>query len=301
MKVIFDTDIGTDVDDFIALALLLNSPEVELVGVTCVYGDVLLRARMALKLLQLRGVTDVPVTMGATEPLLGLRPIYWEGHEGQGFLDSQDEALQPASEFAVNFIVRAVMENPGQIHLLCIGPLTNVALALRQEPRLAENLAQLTIMGGAFQRSADVYADYGEHNIVSDPEAAHIVFTSGAPISLIPLDVTTQVRIRREGSARIREGGTPFHAAVADQIDVYPFFAKRGWTFLHDPLAMAAVIRPELVSLTPLHVDVETGGRFAAGVTFMRSPDADWPENARVALEVDVKGFEKFLIERLAR
>ncbi len=301
MKIIFDTDIGTDVDDFVALALLLNSPEVELVGVTCVYGDVLLRARMALKLLRLRGLTDVPVTMGATEPLLALRPIYWGGHEGQGFLGAEDEALQPASEFAVNFIVRAVMENPGQIHLLCIGPLTNAALALRQEPRLAENLAGLTIMGGAFQRSAHVYADYGEHNIVSDPEAAHIVSTSGAPITLIPLDVTLQVRVTSEGSARIREAGTSFHKALADQIDLYPFFASRGWTYMHDPLAMAALIRPQLVSLTPLHVDVETGGRFAAGVTFMRAPDADWPENARVALDVDVEGFEHFLIERLAR
>ncbi len=301
MKVIFDTDIGTDVDDFVALALLLNSPEVELVGVTCVYGDVLLRARMAMKLLRLRGLTDVPVTMGATEPLLALRPIYWGGHEGQGFLGAEDEALQPSSEFAVNFIVRAVMENPGQIHLLCIGPLTNAALALRQEPRLADNLAGLTIMGGAFQRSVHVYADYGEHNIVSDPEAAHIVFSSGAPITLIPLDVTLQVRVTSEGSARIREAGTPFHRALADQIDLYPFFAGRGWTYMHDPLAMAALIRPELLSLTPLHVDVETGGRFAAGVTFMRAPDADWPENARVALDVDVEGFEHFLIERLAR
>lgn len=301
MKVIFDTDIGTDVDDFVALALLLNSPEVELAGVTCVYGDVLLRARMALKLLRLRGLSDVPVTLGATKPLLGARPIYWGGHEGQGFLAAEDAALQPAAEFAVNFIVRTVMDNPGQIHLLCIGPLTNAALALRQEPRLAENLAQLTIMGGAFQRGSDVYADYGEHNIVSDPEAAHIVFTSGAPITLIPLDVTLQVRVRRAGSARIRAAGTAFHRAVADQIDLYPFFADRGWTYMHDPLAMAAVIRPQLVSLTPLHVDVETGGRFAVGVTFMRSPDANWSENARVALEVDVKGFEDFLIERLAR
>ena len=301
MKVIFDTDIGTDVDDIVALALLLNSPETELVGVTCVYGDVLLRARMALKLLRMRGRSDVPVTQGATKPLLGTRPVYWGGHEGQGFLNEDDEALQPASESAVNFIVRAVMDNPGQIHLLCIGPLTNAALALRQEPRLAESLAGLTIMGGAFQRSADVYADYGEHNIVSDPEAAHIVFTSGAPITLIPLDVTLQVRVTSEGSARIRAAGSPFHCALADQIDLYPFFADRGWTYMHDPLAAAILIRPELVSLTPLHVDVETGGRFAAGVTFMRSPDADWPENARVALDVDAKGFEDFLIDRLAR
>ena len=109
------------------------------------------------------------------------------------------------------------------------------------------------------------------------------------------------MRVTSEGSARIRGAGTSFHRALADQIDLYPFFAGRGWTYMHDPLAMAALIRPELLSLTPLHVDVETGGRFAAGVTFMRAPDADWPENARVALDVDVEGFEHFLIERLAR
>jgi len=301
VKIIFDTDIGTDVDDLVALALVLNSPEIELAGVTCVYGDVLMRARMVLKLLRMRGRGDVPVTMGAAAPLLSDRPIYSGAHEGRRFLEAEDEALQPASEFAVNFIVRSVMDNPGQIHLLCIGPLTNAALAFRQEPRLAQNLAGLTIMGGAFQRSADVYADYGEYNIVSDPEAAHIVFSSGTPITLIPLDVTTQVRITSADSARIREAGTPFHQAVADQIDLYSYFADRGWTHMHDPLAMAVLIRPELVSLTPLHVDVETGGRFAAGVTFMRSPDADWPENARVALDVDVKGFEDFLIDRLMR
>ncbi len=301
MKIIFDTDIGTDVDDLVALALVLNSPEIELAGVTCVYGDVLMRARMVLKLLRMRGRGDVPVTMGAAAPLLGDRPIYSGAHEGRRFLETEDEALQPASEFAANFIIRSVMENPGQIHLLCIGPLTNAALAFRQEPRLAQNLAGLTIMGGAFQRSADVYADYGEYNIVSDPEAAHIVFSSGAPITLIPLDVTTQVRITSAGSARIRQAGTPFHQAVADQIDLYSYFAERGWTHMHDPLAATALIQPALVTLSPLHVDVETGGRFAAGVTFMRSPDADWPENARVALDVDVKGFEDFLIDRLTR
>ena len=301
MKVIFDTDIGTDVDDCVALALLLNSPEAELVGITCVYGDVLLRARMTLKLLQLRDVTDVPVLAGATRPLLGARPIYWGGHEGQGLLQPEDEALKPATEFAVNFIVRAVMDNPGGIHLVCVGPLTNAALAFLQEPRLAENLASLVIMGGAFQRSADVYADYGEHNIISDAEAAHIVFTSGAPITLVPLDVTMQVRITQAGSARIRAAGTAFHVAVADQIDVYPPFADRGWTHMHDPLAVAALLEPGLVELETLHVDIETGGRYAAGVTFMRSPDADWPANTQVALAVDVDRFERFLIDRLAR
>ena len=301
MKVILDTDIGTDVDDCIALALILGSPELELVGITCVYGDVQLRARIALKLLQLRGITGVPVMIGAQETLLGLRPIYWEGHEGEGLLQADDANLTPASEFAVNFIVRTVMSNPGDVHLLCIGPLTNAALAIRQEPRLARNLASLTIMGGEFQRSADVYLNYGEHNILSDPEAAHIVFTSGAPITLIPLDITLQVRITATDCSRIRDAGTAFHQAVADELEGYPPFASRGWTFMHDPLAAAALVEPNLVKTVPLHVDVETGGRFAAGVTFMRSPDADWEANAQVALEVDAACFEEFLISRLVQ
>lgn len=301
MRVILDTDIGTDVDDCIALALILGSPELELVGITCVYGDVRLRARITLKLLQLRGITDLPVMIGAQETLLGLRPIYWEGHEGEGLLQQEDSNLAPASENAVNFIVRTVMSNPGKIHLICIGPLTNAALAIRQEPRLAENLASLTIMGGQFQRSADVYLNYGEHNILSDPEAAHIVFASGTPITLVPLDVTLQVRITAADCTRIRNAGTAFHDAVANELDGYPPFADRGWTFMHDPLAVAALIEPDLVKTVPLHVDVETAGRFAAGVTFMRSPDADWKANADVALQVETTRFEELLVSRLVR
>ena len=234
-------------------------------------------------------------------PCLAPGPSIGAGTKVRDFCKPGDEALRPAPEFAVNFIVRKVMDNPGKIHLVCVGPLTNAALAFLQEPRLAENLANLVIMGGAFQRSADVYADYGEHNIISDAEAAHIVFTSGAPTTLVPLDVTMQVRITQAGSARIRAAGTAFHAAVADQIDVYPPFADRGWTHMHDPLAVAALVEPGLVELESLHVDIETGGRYAAGVTFMRSPDADWPANAQVALAVNVDRFERFLIDRLAR
>jgi len=299
-RVILDTDIGTDVDDCLALALILFSPELKLEGVTCVYGDVLLRARMVLKLLRLRGCGDIPVLMGAQRPLLGQRPVYWAGHEGKGLLEPGDEVLTPSPEHAVDFIVRTVMENPGEIHLVTIGPLTNAALAFLREPRLAQALAHLTIMGGAARGPEAFHLPYSEHNIRSDPEAAHIVLSAGAPTTLVPLDVTTQVRIFPEGVARIRSGGTLFQATVAQQVELYPPFQAQGYTFLHDPLAVATVIRPDLVRLRPLHVDVEMGGHHAAGATLMRDPAPEAPANAQVALAVEASAFEEFLLTRLA-
>lgn len=300
-RVIFDTDIGTDVDDCVALALILASPELQLEGVTCVYGDVLLRARMALKLLKLRGRLDVPVMAGMRRTIMNLRPVYWGGHEGKGLLDDEDEKVMPMPEFAVDYIIRIVMENPGQIHLICVGPLTNAAMVFLREPKVAQNLAGLTIMGGAQRGANGLYLPYGEHNIICDVEAAHIVLSSGAPITLIPLDVTTRVHIRQEGAAKIRAGGTPYHEAVATQVEIYPPFASRGWTHMHDPLAVAAVIQPDMLSYELLHVDVETGGRLSAGATLMRTPSDQYPENARVALGVNVERFETFLIERLSQ
>lgn len=298
-RVILDTDIGTDVDDCLALALILCSLELELEGVTCVYGNVLLRARMVLKLLYLRGRMNVPVMMGARQPLLGLQPVYWAGHEGKGLLEPEDENLTPSSEHAVDFIVRTVMDNPGEIHLITIGPLTNAALAFLREPSLAQNLAHLTMMGGVLRGPNSLDLPYGEHNVRSDPEAAHIVLSAGAPTTLVPLDVTTQVRIRPEEIQRIRSGGTPFHEAVARQVELYPYFRNHGYTFLHDPLAVATVIQPDLVDLQSLHVDVEMEGRHAAGATLMRVPADEAPANAHVALGVTADRFEEFLLSRL--
>lgn len=303
-RLILDTDIGTDVDDCLALALILGSPELTLAGVTCVYGDVALRARMVRQLLALHGTRGVPVLQGASDTLLGLRPIYWEGHEGQGLLegaahtplkDNEDE-----DEDAVAFIVRTARAGSGAIHLLAIGPLTNVALALKREPRLVHDLAGVTIMGGVVRGPGSLDLPYVEHNIRCDPEAAQIVFASGLPITLVPLDVTTRVRIDREGVARIAAAGTPFHAAVADQVARYPRFGRLGYTYLHDPLAAALVARPDLATYTAAHLDLELGGRHTAGATLLRAPSDDAPANVRVALDVDVAAAEEFVIARIA-
>ena len=299
-RIILDTDIGTDVDDCLALALVLSSPELELLGVTCVYADVLLRARMVLKLLSLAGRSDVPVTVGVRRPLLDLVPVFWSGHEGEGLLTPDDDALLPSPEHSVDYIVRTVMESPGEIHLVAIGPLTNVALALLREPELARNLAGLTIMGGAARSRSPLELPYREHNFACDPEAAHIVLTSGAPITLIPLDVTTQVRIQADGVQRIRSGGTPFHEAVAQQVELYPGYRSRGFTHLHDPLAVATLLIPDIVTLHPMHVDVELGGRHATAATLMRTPSDGAPLNAQVALDVHAERFETFLTDRVS-
>jgi purine nucleosidase len=193
------------------------------------------------------------------------------------------------------------MGNPGQIHLLAIGPLTNVALAMLKEPRLAANLAHLTIMGGVLRGPDTLLWSIAEHNIVCDPEAAHVVLSSGAPMTLVPLDVTTRCSIRRDHVARLRAVGDPFHDAVAEQVELYPRFAQQGSTYLHDPLAAAIAIEPGLVKAVPLHVAVETQGRLTSGMTAMRAPTAKLPATAAVALTVDAARAEEFIVERLVR
>ena len=299
-RLILDTDIGTDVDDALALAFVLGSPELQLEAVTCVYGDVDLRARMVLKLLQLRGRRDVPVYAGASRPLLGLRPTYWAGHEGVGLLEPGDESLAAEREHAVDYLVRAIMASPVQLHLAAIGPLTNVALAMLREPRLAASLAHLTIMGGALRGPADLDLEYAEWNIRCDPEAAHVVMTSGAPITLVPIDVTRRVSVRREHLPLIEAAGTPFHRAVADQLARYPRFAERGATHAHDPLAIATLVEPAIVTTRRLSVEVETGGRLAAGATLMRQPTDERPANAAVALEVDAARAVELVVARVS-
>lgn len=297
IRLVFDTDIGTDVDDCLALAVILGSPEFELIGVTCVYGDVELRARMVAKLLGLAGRTGIPIMTGASQPLLGIKPVYWAGHEGVGLLEPGDRA-PIAGEHAVDYLVRVVRESPGQIHLLAVGPLTNVALAMRRDPSFARNLAHLTIMGGAV-RGDRLDLPLAEHNIACDPEAAHIVFGGGAPMTVVPLDVTTRVAIRAAGVEQLRSTGGAFQTAVADQVARYPRFAQTGATSLHDPLAVAAIVQPDLLTTTDLRLEVETQGRLTTAMTLARRATADAPANAAVALEVDVAAAESFIVDRI--
>jgi purine nucleosidase len=300
-RIILDTDIGTNPDDCLALALVLASRELEPVAVTTVYGDVALRARIALKLLRLQGFQgNLPVAMGADRPLLRQRPVTWAGHEGQGLLELADEALQPSTQHAVDLIVEAVMAHPGEIALVAIGPLTNVALAFLREPRLAQSLARLVVMGGVVGGAHALHLPWTEHNFRSDPEAAQIVLSAGAPLAIVPLDVTTQVCIRLPDIERIRAAGDPYHQTLARQVALYPPFARRGWGYLHDPLAVAALVDPSLVTIEPLRAVVEARGEHAAGKLLVARPTPEAPATADVALHVDAPRAEEFILGRLA-
>jgi purine nucleosidase len=301
VPIILDTDIGTDVDDCLALALLLASPEIDLLGVTTVYGDVLLRSRMVLKLLALRGeqVAAVPVDAGASEPMQQPGPVFWEGHEGHGLLTNDDAGLAPLPVHATDFLIQTVLERPGKVHLVAIGPLTNLALAVVKNEKFAANLAGITLMGGVVGGRDALDLPWTEHNFRCDPAAARIVVACGAPLRIVPLDVTTQVELYPADVARIENLGSPFHAAVADQVNRYPRYQKRGATTMHDPLAVALLIRPDLVNWKPVHAQVETGGDYSAGRLIVHSPGARHPANAEIALQVDAQAAHDFIVGRL--
>lgn len=305
-RLILDTDIGTDVDDLFALAMILGSPEIRLEGVTCVYADVELRARIVEKILRLRGASYIPIRLGVNKPLLGIKPVFWGGHEGQ-FILQGEAPVQFSDEHAIDFIIRMVMDNPGEIHLLAIGPLTNIALALLKEPRIAEKMAHLTIMGGVLRGPELLSTRYAEHNIVCDPEAAHIVFSSGAPITLIPLDVTEQVQLTTADMERLRTAGTAYHEALAGELESWLetlsrlLNEERTFTHMHDPLAAASIIDPSVVQTVPVHIDLELHGIHSAGITLMRTPTAQYPANAEVALQVKTEDFDAMLRDRINR
>ncbi len=300
IPVILDTDIGTDVDDCLALALLVSSPELQLQAVTCVYGDTSLRSRMAKKLLQLRGLDDIPVYAGAEKPLTSQRPIYWEGHEGQGLADADDPTLEPTAGFAPDILIEWVMNNPGKIHIIAIGPLTNIALALQKEPRLAQNLAHITIMGGVVRSIDRLDLPLAEHNIVCDPEAAKIVMESGAPITLVPLDITTQVEVTEAGLKQMQQTDSPFQLAVADQLARYPRFQRYGRTNLHDPMAVGVVIDPTFVTLQPVIIQVTTSDDLVPAQTLMRPPKEHELATIQLATTIQIDRFERFFIERVS-
>lgn len=296
-KVWLDTDIGTDVDDAVALTLALLSPEVELVGVSTVYGDVALRSRMVLKMLALGGRSSIPVYSGCERPLLNERPVYWAGHEGVGLLGPEDAGLTPQPGHAVEAILRAAEQYAGELVLVSIGPMTNIGMAFAQRPGLAKQVKLLLIMGGAVRASRTGLAlPLAEHNFRSDPEAASIALRSGAPTVVVPLDVTTQVQITADAVSRLKAVGDGLRRALADQLDVYLTRMGRAWTHMHDPLALSHAIRPGLLTLEKCEVQVETRSEIAAGATWVRLSEG---AQTQVALGVERVAFEQFLLERL--
>jgi len=287
VKLILDTDIGTDVDDAWALALCLASPEIELLGVTLVHADLETRAKVALKMLKLTGRTDVPVYKGISEPLAEGLGCCWCGHEGTDTDFSDIEGLS-AKDGAVDFILETVKKHPGEVVVAPIGPLTNIAVAIQRDPETMRKVKRLAIMGATYEGEGREKAGV-EHNIKCDPVAAKIVLESGIPATVVGLNVTGKVVIRRSDLAPIKD--TPFGGYLSAMTEQLYRLWNRDSTYMHDPLAVATEIDPSLVTTRKMTAEALDAGRVAF------TSDAEGPLD--VCVDVDVDRFENLLQSRV--
>ena len=323
-RIIIDTDPG--VDDAIAILLALRSPELKVEAVTPVAGNVPLDFTLpnAMKLLELAGRSDIPVAAGARSPLVRtlVTAKYVHGNNGLGGVELPAPKMRPVNETAPELIRRIVRASPGEISIVAVGPLTNVALALRADPGLAQMIRSIVVMGGSL--SGGNITPAAEFNFYVDPEAARIVFDSGVPLTMVGLDVTNKALVRQEHLKILDSVKTPVcdFAAKILRATMARWSKDGGQTVaLHDPLTVASMIDPEILKLRDYYVLIETLGEASAGQSIGYSsgpvrrsppmetgPAAESPEskesfrpNAKVAVEVDPDRFFRLLLARLTK
>ncbi len=281
IPVILDTDIGTDIDDAFALALIIKSPEFELLGVTTVSGDTAERARIAAKMLWEAGGKwrEVPVVAGVPGPKQEINQARW----ADGFVSPQI-----LKESAVDFLRSKLHRYPGQITLIAIGELTNVAAMLKADPLAGSYIKRIALMGGSIARG------YGpgskpdaEWNIKSNPAAAQVVFSSGIPIIMAPLDVTAMLKLDAEPRNRIFSQDSPLTNSLAA---LYHLWGRETPT-LFDPMAVAMLLDPNICQTKDLPVEVDGQG-------FTKVADGR-PANATVGMSTDPIRFFNFYLTRL--
>jgi inosine-uridine nucleoside N-ribohydrolase len=319
-KVIIDTDPGTD--DALAILLALNSPELDVKALTVVAGNVVVEQGLenALKLVSLAGRCDVPVAKGASHPLV--QPLvtaeFFHGANGLGNVELPAPACQADPTFAPDLIIKLVHEYPHEITLVPLGPLTNLALALRKDPSIVPLTKEVILMGGSISGGNATGA--AEANIYNDPEAARAVFEAGWPLTMVGLNVTEKTLFTRtdlDRLARTRGRENDFAVSVLNfMLSVADKLGGNG-TPMHDPLAVGSAIDRSLITTQDMWVDVETRGEFTRGETVAsRHNSSDHRvlrgeryvidgvdnvhPNVHVAVESDSQRFIDLLISRIA-
>jgi purine nucleosidase len=290
-KILLDCDPG--LDDALALLLAHGDPNIELVGVTTVGGNVGLprTTRNALALREYLHFESVPVAAGAGKPLSGKTrdASHVHGESGLGSVVLPEPILAVDGRHAVDFLIETVRATPGAIHLVATGPLTNIALALQKEPAIARWVASFTIMGGSFTRGNATPA--AEFNIFADPEAARIVFDADWQVVMVGLDLTLQAQANGSVVERLGQLGTLARELILPLATFWVDANNSDWDgqAVHDVCAVAHVVRPDLFASRPARVQVETKGEFTGGMTVV---DFDSPSpNAIVPVTLDVPGF----------
>ena len=307
-KIIIDTDPGQD--DAVAILLALASPEIEVLGLTCVAGNVplALTAKNARIICELAGRPDLPVYAGCDRPLKRdlVTAEHVHGKTGLDGIALPDPTMPLAEGHAVDFLIETLRRKPaGSVTLCPIGPLTNIATALHRAPEIAGRIRQIVLMGGAYFQVGNI-TPAAEFNIYVDPEAADIVFRSGIPLVVMPLDVTHKALTTRPRIEAFRALGTRVGEAVASWTDFFERFDMEKYGSegapLHDPCTIAWLLRPDLFAGREINVEIELHGQYTAGMTV-----ADWwrvtkrAPNALFIRDVDADGFYALLTERLAR
>ena len=306
-RIILDTDPG--IDDSLAILLALASPEISLEGLSVVHGhsSTAQGTVNALSVLELAKAEHIPVYAGCELPLVqpSLLAPETHGEHGIGYAKLPEPLTRPQSQNGCDFLIDKIMSNPGEMTLVAIGPLTNIALALRQEPRIAKNVKEVFIMGGAIRHEGNT-TPLAEFNTYVDPHAAHMVFHSGMPITLTPLDVTYDCIFLKEDLNRLLKTASPITSFIADATRFYMEFHDEyqhiEGCVINDPMTMALTFMPEICDYQELYVDVDLSGGVSMGSTF-----ADFyrmtqkPANMKVALGVRPRVFMELFMERMEK
>jgi purine nucleosidase len=307
-KIIIDTDPGQD--DAFAILMALGAPdELDVIGVTTVAGNIPLPLATlnARKIVELAGRTDLPVFAGCARPMV--RPLrtaeYVHGDSGLEGSDLPEPKVPLGRMHGVDFIVEAVMSAPpGEITVCTLGPMTNLAMAIVKEPAIVPRIREVVLMGGGFFEGGNT-TPAAEFNIFVDPHAAHVVFESGIPLTMVPIDCTYRALMTPDWLTRLRENGTNVALQAAGMAEFYQRYGNVKFSTdrypLHDPCVIGYLLRPDLFTGRTCHVAIEIGSPLTAGMTVV-----DWwnvtkqKPNCLVLRHLDAEPFYELLLQKIS-
>lgn len=311
-KILIDTDpgIGTpgsDVDDGIAILLALASPEIEVVGLTTVSGNVHCDSgtKNTLDLLEQIGRTEIPVAQGCSKPLGRRSELLIKRERAEQFSPLPEKyltLLQPLH--GVDLLIEKIKQAKDQLTIAAIGPLTNLALALVKEPSISGQIKEIVLMGGA--AGSGNITPVAEFNLLNDPEAADLVFRSGVPLTMIGLEITTSVRIYEPDIRPWRDAKSTVVKSLYDNTVSWMNYRqqvrgeKDAGCFFHDAMVIAYLADHSLFKTIACHVDIELDGTFTRGMTVVdRRPTSDQPVNVNLITNINAKRFVELTVKRI--